>query len=247
MNVRTAGNLIACHREGVRAEASVEKALKMSESDELLRRQREENAVFDAQIVSAIHCLKLPDGLRQKIAACASPTALRQNALHPTILCAIAGVLLAIGFGVYEWIENRAGFPGKENAERMVQQLGHMSGVELEMKGGTAGELEDWLMLRGFEESALPADLAALPVAGARVFRFTGQNVAQVAVDKHATILNIFRAADFGIELEEGGDWKIFAQAEWAAAIRERKGICTLLAFHGSLDEMDEFVHTLHP
>ena len=49
MNVRTAENLVACHRDGMRADASVQKALKMSESDELLRAIVQANATFDAK------------------------------------------------------------------------------------------------------------------------------------------------------------------------------------------------------
>ena len=226
---------------------AVQKALKMSESDELLRETLKTNAAFDTQIVNAIHGIKPPDSLRQKIADCASPKALRNHARHPTILCAIAGVLLAIGFGIYLWLEQRAGFPGKENAARMVDSLGRMSGVELEMKSGTLGSLEDWFVLRGLDEMTLPPDIAALPVAGARTFQFIGHNVGQVAIDKHATILNVFRASDFDIELEDGGDWKVFAQADWAAAIRQRKGVCTLLAFRGSVEEMQNFVLSLKP
>ena len=247
MNVRTAENLIACHRDGMRADASVQKALKMSESDELLRAKLKANAAFDAQIVEAIHFIKPPDSLRKRIAACGGSRQLHKNARHPTILCAIAGGLLAIGFLVYLEVEKRAGFPGKESAARMVDQLSHMTGVELEPKKDTVGGLADWFMLRGFDEMVLPPDLASLHAVGARTFQWAGHAVGQVAIDQHATILNVFRASDFEIELEDGGDWKIFAQDEWAAAIRQRRGVCTLLAFRGSVEEMQEFVLSLKP
>ena len=247
MNVRTAENLVACHREGMRADASVQKALKMSESDELLRAIVQANATFDAQMVQAIHGVRPPDSLRKKIAECSVPKELRSHARHPAILCAIAGVLLAVGFVVYLEMEKIEGFPGKENAGRMVDQLGHMTGVELEVKNGTVGGLEDWFMLRGFDGMALSPEIASLPVAGARTFQSAGHAVAQVAIDKHAAILNVFRASDFDIELADDGDWKFFEQGKWAAAIRERRGVCTLLAFLGSIEEMKEFVLTLKP
>ena len=249
MNVRTAENLLACHREGIRPDASVQKALKMSESDEQMREKLKANAAFDTQMVEAIHGLKPPDSLRKKIAECAAPGELRKHALHPAILCAMAGVLLGLGFFVWLEMERRAGFPGKENAGRMVDQLSRMTGVELEMKTGTAGGLADWFMLRGFDEMRLPPDLAALPAAGARTFLSAGHSVAQVAiaVDQHAPILNVFRASDFAVELEDGGDWKFFDQDEWAAAIRQRGGVCTMLAFRGTVEEMKAFVLTLKP
>ena len=247
MNVRTAENLVACHREGMRVDGSVRKALKMSESDELLRAIVQANAAFDAQMVQAIHTVRLPDSLRKKIAECSGPKELRRHARHPAILCAIAGVLLAIGFVIFLEMEKRAGFPGKENADRMVEQIVRMTGVELEVKSGTVGGLEDWLMLRGFDGLALPPDIASLPVVGARTFQSGGHAVAQVAIDRRAVILNVFRASDFDVELAEDGDWKFFEQGKWAAAIRQRRGVCTLLAFLGSIEEMKEFVLTLKP
>ena len=247
MNIRTAENLIACHRAGIPTDDSVQKALKMAESDEILRGVLNKNAAFDTQIVDAIHAIKPPESLRKKIAECAAPVELRKHALHPTILCAIAGVLLAIGFGVFLEMEKRAGFIGKEHAERMVDQLGGMTGVEFEIKSGAVSGLADWLMLRGFDEVKLPADISSLPVAGARTTQFAEHPIAQIAIEKHAMILNVFRVADFEMELPEDGDWKVFKQKEWAAAIRQRRGICTLLAFRGSVEEMQEFVLSLTP
>ena len=249
MNVRTAEKLLACHREGIRPEASVQRALKMSESDGQMREMLKANAAFDAQIVGAIHVIKPPESLRKKIAEGVEPKKLRKHALHPAILCAMAGVLLGLGFLVWLEMESRAGFPGKENADRMLEQLNRMTGVELEMKTGTVGGLADWFMLRGFDEMALPPDVAKLPATGARTFQSAGHPVGQVAIggDQHASILNVFRASDFGIELEDGADWRIFAQAEWAAAIRQRGGVCTMLAFRGTVEEMKAFVLTMKP
>ena len=242
MNVRSAENLLACHRDGMRAEASIEKALAMAESDERMREQLRVQAAFDTQMVDAIHCIKPPDSLRKRIAECAAPKELRRHARHPAILCAIAGALLAVGFLIYLEMERRAGFPGKENAERMVGQVGHM-----EEKRTTVAGLADWFMLHGFDGMGLPPDVAALPAVGARTFQSSGHTVGQVAIDSHATVLNVFRAADFGIALEQDGGWKIFEQDDWAAAIRQRGDICTLLAFRGSGAEMEEYVRSLQP
>ena len=247
MNVRTAETYLACHRAGMRMDAPILKAMKMAETDELMRAQLEAQAGFDTQMVEAIRLIKPPDGLIKRIADSAAPQALRKHARHPTILCAIAGVLLAFGFLIYLEMERRAGFPGKENAVRMVAQLGHMSGVELEPKHDTVAGLADWFMLRGFDGMSVPPDLGALPAVGARTFDSAGHTVGQVAIDRHDAILNVFRASDFGIRLDPQGGWKVFEQEEWAAAIRQRGDICTLLAFRGSGGEMEEFVQSLQP
>ena len=247
MNVRTAETYLSCHRAGMRVSGPVSAALKMAESDEPMRAQLAAQSAFDTQMMDAIHLIRPPESLRKRIAECAAPRELRRHARHPAILCAIAGVLLAIGFGVYLWLEQMAGFPGKENAVRMVEQLGRMTGVELEPKHDTVAGLADWFMLRGFDAMMVPPDVGALPAVGARTFQSAGHNVGQVAIDKHETILNVFRASDFGVRLEPEGGWKIFEQDAWAAAIRQRGDVCTLLAFRGSAGEMEEFVQSLQP
>ena len=247
MNVRTAETYLACHRAGMRMGSPILAALKMAESDERMRAQLEAQAKFDTQVMEAIHLIRPPDSLRKRIADCGAPRELRKHAWHPTILCAIAGVLLAIGFGVYLWMEQMAGFPGKENAARMVEQLGRMTGVELEPKHDTVAGLADWFMLRGFDGMMVPPDVGALPAVGARTFQSAGHTVGQVAIDQHATILNVFRASDFSVRLDAEDGWKFFEQGEWAAAIRQRGDVCTLLAFHGTAGEMEEFVLSLKP
>ena len=247
MNVRTAETYLSCHRAGIRVSGPVSTALKMAESDERMRAQLEAQTAFDTQMLEAIHLLRPPESLRKRIAECGAPRELRQHALHPTILCAVAGVLLAVGFGVYLWIEQRAGFPGKEHAARMVEQLGRMSGVELEPKRETVAGLADWFLLRGFDAMMVPRDVGALPAVGARTFQSAGHTVGQVAIDRHETILHVFRASDFGVRLGQEDGWKIFDQGEWAAAIRQRGDICTLLAFHGKAVEMEAFVLSLQP
>ena len=247
MNIRTAEKHLACHREGMRAGTQIEKALKMAESDERMREQLRFQAKFDAQMVGAIHSVRPPDSLRKRIAECAGPKELRRHARHPAILCAIAGGLLTIGFLIYLEIERRTGFPGMENAGRMVAQLGRMSGVELEMKNDTVGGLADWFMLHGFDGMVVPADVAALPAVGARTFQNNGHTIAQVALASHASILNVFRASDFGVELAQDCDWRTFERDEWVAAIRQRGDMCTLLAFQGTIVEMEEFVRSLKP
>lgn len=247
MNVRTAETYLSCHRAGMRMSGPILTALKMAESDELMRAQLDAQAGFDTQMLEAIRLIKPPESLRKRIADGAAPPALRKHARHPAILCAIAGVLLIVGFLIYLEIERRAGFPGKENAERMVEQLGRMSGVELEPKRDTVAGLEDWFMLHGFDAMTVPPDVGALPAVGARTFESAGHTVGQVAIERHATILNVFRASDFGVRLGQGDAWKIFQQDAWAAAIRQRGDICTLLAFRGSGEEMEEFVRSLQP
>ena len=101
--------------------------------------------------------------------------------------------------------------------------------------------------MRGFEGFVLPADLAVLPAVGTRTFKLNGQAVAQVALDRHNSILNVFRATDFGVQLPPGGEWTIFEQEGWAAAIRQQGEVATLLSFRGDRAEIEKFVRSLKP
>jgi hypothetical protein len=82
---------------------------------------------------------------------------------------------------------------------------------------------------------------------GCRVFRQSGQPVAQVAVDSRNALVYIFRPNDFGVDLPESGDWKLFEHEGWAAAIRLQGSTCTMLAFRGTRTEMKRFLRSLTP
>jgi hypothetical protein len=240
--------LLACYREGARTDARIAKAARAAEADPAVRPKLREQVAFDGAIVAAISSLRLPERLAQSLASSkAAMPAIRDHARHPAILCAIAGVLLGAGFLAWLGIEELRSFPGKENAVQMVEQLGKMTGGELEAAAGAAGTMADWFYMRGFDGFTLAPELAALPAMGRRTFKVSGHPVGQIALDSQASILNVFRAADFGVQLDPKGDWKVFACGEWVAAIRQREGICTLLAFRGTEAQMDEFVHSLKP
>ncbi len=252
MNLQSAEIYLPCYRPGRKLDGRISKAVRYAEGDEGLQRKLKEQTNFDEQMMEAIRFIRPPENLRQRLGELASrPDAalrsLRDHARHPAILCAIAGVLLILGFLIYLELDRRADFPGKDNAERMVDALRNMSGVELEPTKGGAGGLGDWFYMRGFEGFALPEDLAAMPVVGSRTFRLGGHLVGQVAVDRHETIMNVFRGSDFGVRLEKEPDWTLFEQEGWAAAIRQRGDICTLLAFRGERADMELFLKNLQP
>jgi hypothetical protein len=249
MKAHTAENYLPCYRVEKPMASAILKAVRVAEGDDALREKLQDQMDFDAQIVAAIQTIKPPDTLRERLKASSGEKtpALRKQVSHPAILSAIAGVLLIIGFLGYMEMDRRAGFPGKEQAERMVAMLGSMSGVELEPAHGPAGGLGDWFYMRGFEGFNLPADLTALPAVGLRTFKLNGHSVSQVAIDRHATILHVFRASDFQVRLDEDADWKVFEQEGWVAAIRQRQDLCTLLAFRGDRAEMEKFVRSLQP
>src|SRR5688572_4380039 len=103
MNLRTAESYLPCYRAGKRMDACILKAARLAESDGALREKLRAQMDFDAQIADAIHSIPPPDKLPERLGASlagATPK-LRKQAGHPAILCAIAGVILIVGFLIY--------------------------------------------------------------------------------------------------------------------------------------------------
>ena len=187
MNAETARTLLRCYRPGKRAEARLEKAVRFAEEDPELKQMLGEQITFDEQISGVIHFIKPPEDLRQKLSELsvkpgAEKTRLRKQVIKPAVLTALLGVLVILGIVVFFVMDRMEKFPGREAVENMLGSANKMNGTELEEVSSTTGQLGDWFYMRGYDGFEAPAELAALPVMGSRVFRIEGQTVAQVAV-----------------------------------------------------------------
>lgn len=250
MNATQAEMYLPCYRPGKPMDSRTLKAARYAEKHDTLRRRLAEQMSFDEQMVSAIHCIQPPENLRQRLSALGAPAAatpptLTSHLSHPAMLSALVGVLLFIGLLVVQELNRRQAFPGKESAQRMVATTNDMSGVELEPTRSRAADLGDAFYMRGFEGFTVPDSLAQLPVVGMRVFRQNGHRVAQLAIDSHDALLFVFNAAEFGVDVGNNRQWRVWSQDGWAAAIREDGGLCTMIAFRGEIAEMKRFLQTL--
>src|SRR5262245_24090077 len=114
MNVDTARALLSLHRADRPVDSRVQKAVNLAETDEILRNGLRDQLEFDAQVVGAIRDIRPPEGFRKQLAeynSAATQSKARQ-VFNPAILCAIFGILLLIGFGVYMKMEAAKNFPG---------------------------------------------------------------------------------------------------------------------------------------
>ncbi len=251
MNAEDAAALLALHRPGREADSSVKKAIRLAEKDPALSALLAAQVAFDGQLVGAINSIQPPANLGQKLrAACARPDAekpkLRTHALNPAVLTAILGVLLIVGFFAWTIMERMEKFAGREAAERMLAATSKMTGVELDAVSTTTGSMEDWFYMRGFEGYAVPKELGALPAVGSRVFRLDGHAIAQIAVDRRESLVYVFRASDFGMELAADQPWHLIEYEGWVAALRRHGDICSMVAFRGEKAQMREFLAALN-
>ena len=253
MNSAEARQLLALHREGKSAEPRVSKAVRFAEGDEALRTALQEQREFDHQMVEVIRYIQLPEDLWTKLSELGATRApiqsKRRQFLNPAILCAVAGVLLLIGFITWRVIVDADDFPGRARVEGFIKMNERMTGAELEPTEAIAGQLVDNMMLQGFNGFTLPEEVAPMQAVAWRVFREvpSGHRVAQFVVENHKTVAFVFRASDFGVQSDAAARWRTFEIEGWAAAITERNGMCTVLTFRGDEAEMKKFLSTLKP
>lgn len=250
MKSATAEALLPCYREGKRADAQTEKAARVAESEDGLRKKLHEQKYFDDRIIEVVHGITPPENLREKLTSLsARPPGerrrLREQVSQPAILAALAGVLLIIGIIVFFSMERMESFPGREAMRRMIASTNRLSGTEFEATPKPLGELSDWFYMRDFEGFEVAPELAPLTAAGSRIFMQDGHSIAQLAVDEPAAMVYIFRATDFGVQLRAGEAWRVFDHEGWAAAVRRHGNRCSLVALRGSSEEMHDFLDRL--
>ena len=253
MNHKTAESLLPCYRADRKGDARLVKAAQVAERDQSLRRRLHEQSAFDERVLTAVRAIEPPADFGAQLgAARAQRSGTGQGMrkwLNSAGLAVAAGVLLIAGFIVHLQMENRADFPGKGAVEGLLELCSRMDGSELEAKKTPtpAGQLGDALYMAGFEGFALPPDFAAIPTVGWRVFRLQGHRVAQLAIDHSNALVFVFRATDFGVQAGAGHEWRLVQREEWAGAVKEQDGMCTLVAIHGDKRQVEDFLKSLAP
>jgi hypothetical protein len=250
MNAKTAETLLRCHRAEKPADSRMQKALRWTQGDPEARQRLKDQMDFDQQVVEAIHFIKPPENLRQKLSALgvrprAEQPGLRKQMINPAVLSALAGVALIVGIIAFFVLDHMERFPGRESVERMIPAPGKLTGLEFEAVSTTTNELGDWLYMHGYEGYEVPKEISTLPVIYSRVFRLDGKAIAQFAMDRHDSLVYEFHASDFGVALPQDGDWRLLAQDEWTAAIRQHGDHCFMILLRGSKSEMNEFLKSL--
>jgi hypothetical protein len=245
MNSKSAESYVFGYRRGGANDPPIEKAARVIERDAELTRRLDEQVEFDRQIGRAVQAIAPPLGLRQKLGGGDGKVGKGKPftfALYVAVLC---GLSVIVGLLVFFEIDRRERFPGSESVARMVGTAKTMTGIELTPVSHKAGQLGDWFYMRGFEAYAAPRELADATAVGSRIFKLDGNSVAQVVIADHDCVIYTFRAEDFGVVLPEEADWRLRQYENWAAAIRKRAGICTVVTFRGEKSEMRDFLGTL--
>jgi len=240
--------LMQCHCQGLPGteDPRITKALRLAEKDTALLEALTRQRALDARYLAALDQVTLPPAFLEKIAAAQAAGALpfrgKAALLQPVVLAIAIGAAVLLGWGGVTLWNRMHSFPGKDSVMRMVEVNDEMTGMEMELKKEPAGALNDWFFDKyGFEDYFVPAGFENYQTAGARLFKQDGEPVAQVAIEDHNMVFFSFKAEDFGMALPNDG-WHTFTDGEWAAAVQQHDEECFMVAFRGSLGEMEDFL-----
>ena len=241
-----AARLLACYlpAEGGPAESRIARAVKAARSDSALNSQLETQEAFDRGILDEIGTLEVPAVVLEGIESSEQPKERKSVGLgalkQPAFLSVGFAILVVLGVLLFSTYSRMNRFEGEEKIVDLLEATEEMSGVELEPKVTTLGNLGDWLFSKyAFENYRIPSEFSDYKTVGCRVFPQNGTRIAQIAVEPDNLIFFIFQPEPFGVKLRNKDGWRSFEQGDWAGAIRVSDGTCVMMALRGDKDDIE--------
>lgn len=243
MNPRAARRFLATHLEDANDEtpASVRKAVKsLAGSPELLA-DYERQAALDRQARRILVDAEIPGAVEHSLATAVE--ALPARRLHPrdpAILAAGIGFLLLVALMVWNFLGRPAAFP--PDAAEIAEAVIEGDGESFDPVGEPAGEVDDWFLMKGFEGFKVPEHLEAHLAESGGVLKIQNQPVAVVSVPRRDAHFIVFEAEPFGISIPEG-EWRTARiDDRYAAAVRQKDGVCFMILRKGSLASVQDLL-----
>jgi len=155
---------------------------------------------------------------------------------NPASLAVGFGFLLLVAVLVWVFLGQAGVFP--EEAIK-IATLGAKAGPDqFEPVEEKAGELQDWFMLKGYDNFRVPPGFENFGVVGVRNFKVENKAVAQAAVPENTMYFYSFAAGPLGITISPEKSWRITEADRTVLAVREEGGTCFLVAFRGTKKDM---------
>lgn len=156
---------------------------------------------------------------------------------NPAALAIGVGFLLLVAVLVWNMLGRAGTFP--DEAVKIATTGGKASPDQFQPVENKVGDLDDWLMLKGFDNFRVPPGLEDFTAAGVRIFKVENEPVAQAAIiSENQMYFYSFASVPLGISVVPEKTWRITEADSWVLAIREEKGSCFLIAFRGRKAEM---------
>lgn len=225
------------HRDCRRALAAVDRAPD-------LRADVDRQIGIDREWAARLHAVPLPEAIAERLHVLGRTAAARRKRFSfgdPAILSALLGLFLLAGILTWHLMGRAGVFP--EEALAVAIDGVKLRADQFEPVEESAGALEDWFLLKGFEKFRIPEGFDQYEVAGARLFKVDGQPVAALAVPENYMFFFIFDGRPAGVSLEPEGSW-IFTEFDfrYAAALRQDQGVCFLVVIRGKKEELEKIV-----
>jgi hypothetical protein len=247
MNLKTARQILLCRRPNGEddSDPSTKRAMAMAAKNSSLAAEFENQTAFDHNCAEELEAISLENDSREQIGQAARAIAAKrggsrtQIAKHATFAVGI-GLLLLICLLVWIALGRAGTFP--DEAVKIAAAGEKASPNQFDAVEEKAGSLQDWFALKGFDNFRIPAEFAHFDIVGVRIFPVENESVAQVAVPEKTMYFYCFPSQPFGISVVPEGSWRITESDRSVLAIREEKGMCFLVAFRGSKQDMKDLL-----
>lgn len=247
MNVKVARQILSCRTPAGTddEERQMREALETAEGDAALKEAFATQRALDETVAAELLGIPLEEAdeavvAEGAVALAAAHGAGRNPVKNPATIAVALGFLLMIAVLVWNFMGRAGTFP--EEAIRIATDGAKMGAEKFSEVEEKASGLQDWFMMKGFENFRVPAALENLDVVGVRLFKEDDEPVAQVLIPENRTYAYSFKGAPFGIDLVPEKAWRVTEAERMAYAIRQEDGVCFVLAFKGTKPQMVEFL-----
>lgn len=248
MNLKLARQALALRRPNGEDNETplVKKALAAAKSEPDLASWLAAQDAQDATGTAALQALPLPPQADTDIADAAHAFSQhhdshRFSVRNPATLAVALGFLLLIGVLTWHFLGQAGVFP--EEAIKIATAGSGARPDQFDPLEQKAGQLQDWFMLKGFDNFRVPPGLENLDVIGVRLFKSENEWVAQAAVAENTMFFYCFPSQPFGIEVRPEKSWRVTEAERMVLAIREEGGMCFMISFRGTRAQMEQFLH----
>ncbi|HEY5768575.1 MAG TPA: hypothetical protein VIS71_01910 [Terrimicrobium sp.] len=243
MNSRSARQILLCRRPGGEddSDPAMKRAMAVAAREVALAEEFEKQSAFDRACASDLETISLDENSRAQIEEGARAFAAKHGGArarigkHATFAVGI-GFLLLVGLLVWMFLGRAGTFP--DEAVKIAITGAKATPTQFDPVEEKADALQDWFMLKGFDNFRVPPEFAQFDVVGVRIFTVDNEPVAQVAVPDNLMYFYCFPSQPLGIKVVPEGSWRITESDRSVLAIREESGMCFLVAFRGSKKDM---------
>jgi hypothetical protein len=229
--------------EGLKAlpEADIQRVLEIDAKT--LAKLREQTPV-NTPALDELRGIELPGEVQEQIDEAVQTLEVKSGRSifsNPATIAVGLGFLLLIAVIVWNVMGRAGTFP--DEAVKIATSGGKASPDQFQPVENKVGDLDDWLMLKGFDSFRVPPGLENFVAAGVRIFKVENEPVAQAAiVSEKPMYFYSFASVPLGVSVVPEKTWRISEADHWVLAIREESGTCFLIAFRGTKPEMQRLL-----